>query len=114
MQQRRRLGVQDALWLEMDRPNNLMVVDSVIWTAEPLDFAKVRHVIHERLLDRYPVFRSRAVKDDDGSWWWEPDPNFDFDNHVALVSLNKPTDHLTTIVRSGRRFGLSATARAVP
>ena len=92
MQQRRRLGVQDALWLEMDRPNNLMVVDSVIWTAEPLDFAKVRHVIHERLLDRYPVFRSRAVKDDDGSWWWEPDPNFDFDNHVALVSLNKPTD----------------------
>ncbi len=30
MQQRRRLGVQDALWLEMDRPNNLMVVDSVI------------------------------------------------------------------------------------
>ena len=24
---RRRLGVQDALWLEMDRPHNLMVVD---------------------------------------------------------------------------------------
>ena len=92
MQQRRRLGVQDALWLEMDRPNNLMVVDSVIWTAEPLDFAKVRHVVQERLLDRYPVFRSRAVKDDDGSWWWEPDANFDVDNHVALVSLNKPND----------------------
>ena len=93
MKQRRRLGVQDALWLEMDQPNNLMVVDSVVWTAEPLDFAKVREVVQERLLDRYPVFRSRAVRDDDGSWWWEPDHDFDFDNHVALVSLKKPNDH---------------------
>lgn len=92
MEQRRRLGVQDALWLEMDRPNNLMVVDSVVWTATPLDFAKVRAVVEERLLNRYPVFRSKAVKDDDGSWWWEIDENFDFDNHVALVSLNRPDD----------------------
>ena len=92
MDERRPLGVQDALWLEMDRPNNLMVVDSVIWTADPLDFAKVREVVTERLLDRYPVFRSRAVRDEDGSWWWEPDPDFDFDNHVSLVSLHNPDD----------------------
>ncbi len=90
--QRCKLGVQDALWLEMDRPNNLMVVDSVIWTAEPLNFTKVRAVFEERLLDRYPVFASRAVKDDDGSWWWEPDPEFNFDNHVSLVSLHNPDD----------------------
>ena len=90
--ERQRLGIQDALWLEMDRPNNLMVVDSVIWTAEPLDFAKVRAVLTERLLRRYPVFRSRAVQDDDGSWWWERDPRFAFDNHVALVSLANPDD----------------------
>ena len=89
---RRRLGVQDALWLEMDHPHNLMVVDSVIWTAEPLNFAKVRDVVEERLIHRYPVFRSRAVKDDDGVWWWEPDPEFDFDNHVSLVSLHNPDD----------------------
>ena len=92
MAERRRLGIQDALWLEMDRPNNLMVVDSVIWTAEPLDFGKVRAVVQERLLDRYPVFRSRAVQDDDGSWWWELDPHFKVDNHVALVSLANPDD----------------------
>lgn len=89
---RRRLGVQDALWLEMDHPNNLMVVDSVIWTAEPLDFDLVREVVQERLLDRYPVFRSRAVKDDEGAWWWEPDPDFNIDNHVSLVSLHNPDD----------------------
>jgi diacylglycerol O-acyltransferase len=89
---RRRLGVQDALWLEMDRPNNLMVVDSVIWTAEPLDFAELRKVVEQRLINRYPVFRSRAVRDDDGSWWWEPDPDFNIDNHVSLVSLHNPDD----------------------
>jgi diacylglycerol O-acyltransferase len=89
---RRRLGVQDALWLEMDHPNNLMVVDSVIWTAEPLDFDRVRDVVQQRLIDRYPVFRSRAVKDDDGVWWWEPDPDFNIDKHVSLVSLHNPDD----------------------
>lgn len=89
---RRRLGIQDALWLEMDRPENLMVVDSVIWTAEPLDFAELRAVFIKRLIDRYPVFRSRAVREDDGSWWWEPDHGFDLDNHVSLVSLHNPDD----------------------
>ena len=33
MSERRQLGVQDALWLEMDRPTNLMVVDS--WSGPP-------------------------------------------------------------------------------
>ena len=92
MAERHRLGVQDALWLEMDRPNNLMVVDSVVWTAEPLDWARVREVVEERLIDRYPVFRSRAVQDPDGSWWWEVDEDFDFDNHVTVVNLKKRTD----------------------
>ena len=92
MGERRRLGIQDALWLEMDRPNNLMVVDSVIWTSEPLDFAELRDVLQRRLVDRYPVFRSRPVREEDGSWWWEPDPEFDLDNHVSLVSLHNPDD----------------------
>jgi diacylglycerol O-acyltransferase len=92
MAERRRLGVQDALWLEMDRPNNLMVVDSVIWTADPLDWDRVREVTQERLSTRYPVFRSRAVKDDDGSWWWEVDDDFDFDDHVSIVDLDDPND----------------------
>jgi uncharacterized protein DUF1298 len=35
MGERQRLGVQDALWLEMDKPGNLMVVDSLFWTATP-------------------------------------------------------------------------------
>ncbi len=92
MVERHRLGVQDALWLEMDRPHNLMVVDSVIWTCEPLDFDALRRVMEERLIERYPVFRSRAVKDHDGSWWWEFDEGFDFDAHVEVVTLANRDD----------------------
>ena len=40
MGERQRLGVQDALWLEMDKPDNLMVVDSLFWTAEPVDWER--------------------------------------------------------------------------
>lgn len=89
---RRRLGVQDALWLEMDRPNNLMVVDSVIWTSDPLDWDRVRTVLDERMARRYSVFRSRAVRDGDRSWWWEEDESFDLDDHVSLVTLDDPED----------------------
>lgn len=88
----RRLGVQDALWLEMDRPNNLMVVDSVVWTAEPIDWDRFRTVIAERLWDRYPVFRSTAVLHDDGAWYWEEDPAFDLDDHLVRVKLAEPGD----------------------
>jgi diacylglycerol O-acyltransferase len=57
-----------------------------------VDFTALREVFEERLINRYPVFRSRAVHEEDGSWWWEPDPEFNFDNHVSLVSLHNPDD----------------------
>ena len=90
--ERRRLGVQDALWLVMDRPNNLMVVDSVTWTAEPLERDRARDVLVERLWDRYPVFRSRAVQDDEGHWWWEEDPAARFEDRVEYVELERSDD----------------------
>ena len=104
MADRRRLGIQDALWLEMDRPNNLMVVDTVVWTADPLDWSRVRQVLEERLITRYPVFRSLAVKDRDGSWWWEVDDDFDFEEHVTVVDLKDPDDprELQALVASHR------------
>ncbi len=92
MVERKKLGIQDALWLVMDRPENLMVVDSVIWTAEPLDRDRARKVIVERLWNRYPVFRSRAVQDDDGQWWWEEDPEAVFEDLVTYVELDDPDD----------------------
>ena len=88
---RNRLGVQDALWLDMDRPTNLMVADVVVWTATPLDLDRLRDAITERFVERYPVFASRAVRDDDGPWW-EPDPDFDLARHIKAATLTNPDD----------------------
>jgi diacylglycerol O-acyltransferase len=90
MNSRQRLGVQDALWLEMDRPSNLMVVDSLVWTTTPIDWERFKVVARERLWERYPVFRSVAVRADDGAWYWEERPDFEFDNQVTHVVLPDP------------------------
>ncbi|EUA00801.1 wax ester synthase-like Acyl-CoA acyltransferase domain protein [Mycobacterium kansasii 824] len=95
----------------MDRPNNLMVVDTVVWTADPLDWGRVREVLEERLINRYPVFRSLAVKDRDGSWWWELADDFDFGKHVTVVDLKDPADRreLQALVASHRTEMLDRT-----
>jgi diacylglycerol O-acyltransferase len=69
-----------------------MEVDSVIWTSQPLDWDRVSEVLEERLCDRYPVFRSVAVRDADGSWWWQEDEAFSFDERVTTVKLDDPDD----------------------
>ena len=84
-----RLGAQDALWLTMDRPNSLMVIDTVMWFRGVPDWDRVRAVVDERLIQRYPVFRRRPVHKD-GAWYWEADPDFDLDRHVRLVHLPAP------------------------
>ncbi|MFZ2173477.1 MAG: WS/DGAT domain-containing protein, partial [Rhodococcus sp. (in: high G+C Gram-positive bacteria)] len=83
---------------------NLMVVDSVTWTADALDWSRVRQVTEERLSTRYPVFRSLAVKDSDGSWWWELYDGFDFAEHITVVDLKNPDDprELQALVASHR------------
>lgn len=88
--QRQRLGVQDALWLEMDKPGNLMVVDSLFWTAEPIDWERFREATKERLWDRFRVFRSVVVRSDDGHWWWEEQPDADVEDRYEQVVLPQP------------------------
>ena len=75
------ISVQDALWLNMDRPNNLMVIDGVMWFLEQPDWDAVRGVLEERLVKRFPVFSCKAVKRDGGQFW-VPDPDFDISNHL--------------------------------
>jgi diacylglycerol O-acyltransferase / wax synthase len=107
---RSRLGVQDALWLTMDRPNSLMVIDTVMWFREVPDWHKVRAVVDERLVERYPVFRRRPVKH--GShWYWEDDPSFDVSQFVREVSLPAPGGlaELQAFVASQRSVPLDKT-----
>ncbi len=84
------MSVQDALWLTMDRPNNLMVVDGAIVLEGQPDFDDVR-AVYARLIEKYPVFRRRAVRAG-GGWAWQDDPLFDLDRHLSVVEVGGTGD----------------------
>ncbi len=77
------MTADDAVWLRLDRPENVMSVVSVLWTAAPVDRADLRAVLVERMLERHPVFRCRPVL---RAWplrsEWEQDPHFDLAHHL--------------------------------
>jgi WS/DGAT/MGAT family acyltransferase len=86
--QSERMSAVDAAWLRMDRPTNLMMIVGVVVFDEHLDFARFRATIEDRFL-RFPRFRCRAAQDT-VSASWEPDPDFDLDQHVTRVALPAP------------------------
>jgi len=102
------MSTQDALWLEMDQPSNLMVIDSLVWTTEPLDWNRFTDVARERLWDRYRVFRSAAVQVD-GAWQWEERHDHTIDAHLTHVELPAPggDDELQAFVASQRSIPLA-------
>jgi hypothetical protein len=53
------LSANDSLWLNMDTPENLMVIESVMWFHHRLDPGAVIRALEERMIARYPVFRWR-------------------------------------------------------
>ncbi|MBI1352099.1 MAG: DUF1298 domain-containing protein [Actinomycetales bacterium] len=81
----RRLSAQDALWLTLDRPNNLMVIDVVIALGGQADLGDVRAAF-EGMLARHPVFGQRARRRGLG-WEWVDDPDLDLERHVTRVRL---------------------------
>lgn len=77
----------------MDRPNNLMQVRALMWFDGEPDLVSLREVVRERLIERHPVFRRRAVQRRDG-WYWEDDEDFDLANHVREVRLDGDEEEL--------------------
>lgn len=88
----RPMSMQDTLWLHMDRPNNLMVIDSLAWTNRRLPARLFRQVIQERMLERYPVFSQRLVPSRIPGLpaLWEDDPDFDLERHLVITDLPTP------------------------
>lgn len=86
---RHRMSTGDAAWLHMDRPTNLMVVNSVMWFDEPLDWDEVRRLLRERLINRYHRFSQRVVEEGT-SVWWEDVEDFDPEEHLNHVTLPDP------------------------
>lgn len=92
----RTIGPIDTVWLNMDRPDNLMVIDIVVWFDEPVDWERFAEVARLRLVERYPVFTQRPVPPTTplGLPHWEDDPGFDLDRHLHRVTLPAPGDRL--------------------
>jgi diacylglycerol O-acyltransferase len=91
---RRPIGPVDTIWLNMDRPNNLMIIDSFMWFDEPLDWDRVTRMLRARLVGRFPVFSQRPVDPPLplGLPQWEDDPDFDLERHVYRTRLPEPGD----------------------
>jgi diacylglycerol O-acyltransferase / wax synthase len=89
-----RLSSADAAWLHMDRPTNLMVINSVLLFDEPVDWERMRRVVQRRLVDTYPRFRQRIDESRlplVGPSWHE-DPEFELDHHLHHRALPAPGD----------------------
>ena len=88
------MGPVDTIWLNMDRPTNLMVIHALILLDGRLDADRLRTLLETRLLGQYPVFRQRVMR----SWLpislphWHDDPDFALDRHVHRATLPAPGD----------------------
>ena len=93
----RHINAADTLWLNMDRSNNLMVIESLMTLAGPIDWDRFLEVLQQRVLDVYPVFTQRAVPSSAPllAPHWKDDPDFALARHVHRVTLPAPGDDLT-------------------
>ena len=93
----------DAAWLHMDRPTNLMVVNSLLLFDEPVSPHKLERVVRERLVERYPRFRRRPVESRLPllAPSFEDDPDFALEHHVHHLALPAPGDMATLRVLVG-------------
>ncbi len=91
---RRRIGPVDTIWLNMDRPNNLMVITSLVFLESVPDWDEVRRIVQARFIDRYPVFSQRPAASaiPVGLPSWEYDPDFSLDRHLVHETLEPPGD----------------------
>lgn len=91
------MGAVDSIWLTLDRPENLMVIDSIMLLEGDADWERVTELVRRRLVDRFPVFRQRAVPSSNpvGMPHWEDDEDFDLDHHLHRATLDDPGDEAT-------------------
>lgn len=89
-----RMASADVAWLHMDRPTNLMVVNSVFWFDSPVDWDAVATAFTDRLVPSFPRFAQRVVEPAVTLGLltpvWQDVEDFDVDNHFRRVVLPAP------------------------
>lgn len=84
----------DAIWLGMDRVQNLMVIECVMFLEGPVDRVAFDRLLDDRLVDVFPAF-SRIPVAGRRRWsrtYWQDVPDFDVTRHVREVRLPAPGD----------------------
>ena len=89
---RRQVDAVDTIWLNMDRANNLMVIESVMTLEGAVDWGRFQDVLERRVAGRYPVFRQKPVASrlPFGMPHWEDAEDFDISRHLHRVVLDPP------------------------
>ena len=92
-----RMEPVDVAWLHMDRPANLMVVNTVLWFDAPVDLASVLEMFGQRVVARFRRFRQRAADPalTLAPWaapGWAGDAGFALADHVSRTRLPAPGD----------------------
>ncbi|TFV87993.1 wax ester/triacylglycerol synthase family O-acyltransferase [Blastococcus sp. CT_GayMR16] len=89
-----RMASADVAWLHMDRPTNLMVVNSVFWFDRPVDWDEVAAAFTDRLVPSFPRFGQRVLEPPITLGTlvpvWQDADDFDVENHLRRVRLPAP------------------------
>ncbi len=88
----------DVTWARMDTPRQPMVVTILLLLAEPVDEARLRATLNQRLL-AFARFRQRLIRQGSRHAWIE-DAEFDLNHHLEWRRLPEPADQraLETLV----------------
>lgn len=81
-----KIPLRDQVWLLMDRPDNLMYINSLMWFNELPDWDAILQVFQGKLVDPYPVFR-RVPERRGRRWYWVDHPEFDITDHFTHSRL---------------------------
>ncbi len=94
---KRSVSAVDALWLNMDTAENLMVIEGVMMLSGPLEIDRAIAAVQMRLPDRYPVFRQIPIASRNplGGYNWVDAPDFDVRDHIVEAQLDRPGDDET-------------------
>lgn len=94
MDRAQRMRFADAAWLDLDRPENRLVVTAVLRLSGVLDLGELRDLVQERMVRPHPRFRQlprrSAVRAQRPRWRF--DPSFDLAQHVVDATPVEPCD----------------------
>ncbi len=106
------MSAVDNAWLRMDTPGNLLVVNAVMWSAQASDFDRLREVITDRMINRFPRFRQHPASSrlPFGRTEWVDDDGFDEEHHFRYVTLEAPGGEQALQAYVGSQTGLPLAA----